>query len=79
MTAAAAGRHDDHKPCLVSADGFYEWQKLPGGEKQAYFITTALGEPFAFAGLWECWRAKVAPRFERTDLWTVNIGPTTIF
>lgn len=46
------------RPCLVPADGFYEWAKLPEGGKQPYFITTKDGEPFAFAGLWERWRAK---------------------
>jgi putative SOS response-associated peptidase YedK len=48
------------RPCLVPADGFYEWAKLPGGTKQPYFITTK-NEPFAFAGLWERWRPKEAP------------------
>ena len=41
--------------CLVPADGFYEWRKLPGGGKQPYRITMADGSPFAFAGLWERW------------------------
>ncbi|VAW31540.1 FIG00871087: hypothetical protein [hydrothermal vent metagenome] len=43
--------------CLIPADGFYEWQKLPSG-KQPTFIRPAEGEerPFAFAGLWEVWR-----------------------
>ncbi len=50
------------RPCLVPADGFYEWQKLPSGGKQPYFITTKDREPFAFAGLWEWWRAKDAPK-----------------
>ncbi|MGH6889092.1 MAG: SOS response-associated peptidase [Rhizomicrobium sp.] len=49
------------RPCLVPADGFYEWAKLPSGGKQPYFITTTFEEPFAFAGLWEWWRAKDAP------------------
>ena len=40
------------RPCLVVADGFYEWQKVKGG-KQPYFITTKDRAPFAFAGLWE--------------------------
>ena len=40
------------RPCLVVADGFYEWQKTKVG-KQPYFITTKHGVPFAFAGLWE--------------------------
>lgn len=41
--------------CLVLADGFYEWQQQPGG-KQPWYIRQASGEPFAMAGLWECWR-----------------------
>jgi putative SOS response-associated peptidase YedK len=40
--------------CLVPADFFYEWQKLPNG-KQPYAIGLADGSPMAFAGLWERW------------------------
>ena len=40
------------RPCLVVADGFYEWKKVEGG-KQPYFITTKANKPFALAGLWE--------------------------
>jgi len=40
--------------CLVPADFFYEWQKLPAG-KQPYAIGLAEGSPMAFAGLWERW------------------------
>lgn len=50
------------RPCLVVADGFYEWAKLGPKEKQPYFITLKNNEPFAFAGLWEWWRAKDAPK-----------------
>lgn len=39
-------------PCLVVADGFYEWEAVKGG-KQPWFFTTKQGEQFAFAGLWE--------------------------
>jgi putative SOS response-associated peptidase YedK len=43
--------------CLVPADGFYEWRKLPGCTlKQPYRFLLKSREPFAFAGLWECWR-----------------------
>ncbi len=49
------------RPCLVVADGFYEWQKIDAAEKQPYFITRKDSKPFAFAGLWEAWRAKDAP------------------
>jgi putative SOS response-associated peptidase YedK len=41
--------------CLIVADGFYEWKRLKGG-KQPYFIFMADRRPFAFAGLWECWK-----------------------
>jgi putative SOS response-associated peptidase YedK len=43
--------------CLIPADGFYEWQKVPGRKnKQPMYIHRADGEPIAFAGLWELWR-----------------------
>ena len=43
--------------CLIPADGFYEWKKVPGQKaKQPYFIHRTDGEPMAFAGLWEIWR-----------------------
>lgn len=41
--------------CLVVADGFYEWKKLPGGAKQPMYVSLASGRPFGFAGLWESW------------------------
>src|SRR5579862_3706165 len=37
------------RPCLVPADGFYEWAKVGPKDKQPYFITTRNAEPFAFA------------------------------
>ncbi len=41
--------------CLIPASGFYEWQKQGTGRKQPFFISLRDGEPFSFAGLWECW------------------------
>jgi putative SOS response-associated peptidase YedK len=41
--------------CLIVADGFYEWQRTPGGPKQPFRITRDDHEPFAFAGLWSIW------------------------
>jgi putative SOS response-associated peptidase YedK len=43
--------------CLVPADGFYEWQKLGGKSKQPWAFALKGGEPLAFAGLWERWKA----------------------
>jgi putative SOS response-associated peptidase YedK len=45
----------EQRPCLVVADGFYEW-KREGKEKQPYFLTTKGNATFAFGGLWERWR-----------------------
>jgi len=44
--------------CLILADGFYEWQEIPGSRgKQPMFIHIEGRKPFAFAGLWELWHA----------------------
>jgi putative SOS response-associated peptidase YedK len=43
------------RPCLVPADGYYEWQDIGPKDKQPYYFTTKNDEPFAFAGLWEFW------------------------
>lgn len=40
--------------CLVIADGFYEWQKVPSG-KQPIYIRMREGKSFVFAGLWDLW------------------------
>lgn len=42
--------------CLVIADGYYEWRRT-GGQRTPYWYGRADGEPFAFAGLWDTWRA----------------------
>lgn len=44
------------KRCLVVADSFYEWQRKDG-EKIPMRIKLKNGEPFAFAALWESWKA----------------------
>jgi putative SOS response-associated peptidase YedK len=41
--------------CLIVADGFYEWQRVPTGPKRAFHITRSDGQLFAFAGLWSIW------------------------
>jgi putative SOS response-associated peptidase YedK len=45
--------------CLLPADGFYEWQAIPGGghaRKQPLHIGMKDGALFAMAGLYERWR-----------------------
>jgi putative SOS response-associated peptidase YedK len=42
--------------CLVLADGFFEWRK-EGNKKIPTYIFLKSREPFAFAGIWEVWKA----------------------
>ncbi|MBI2705362.1 MAG: SOS response-associated peptidase [Actinobacteria bacterium] len=45
------------KRCIIPADGFYEWAKVPGEKtKQPMYLHRPDGELLAFAGLWERWR-----------------------
>ena len=44
--------------CLILADGYYEWQNIPGDRlKQPVYIRLKSQKPFALAGLWEVWQA----------------------
>ena len=44
--------------CLILADGYYEWQTIPGEKaKQPIYVRLKSQNPFAFAGLWEEWKA----------------------
>jgi putative SOS response-associated peptidase YedK len=44
--------------CLVLADGYYEWVKIPRKrEKIPYWVHLKSKQPFAFAGLWDTWSA----------------------
>jgi putative SOS response-associated peptidase YedK len=41
-----------HRRCLIPVNGFYEWQKAPGGSRPWLFHRPA-GAVFALAGVWE--------------------------
>jgi putative SOS response-associated peptidase YedK len=58
----------EQRRCLVPADAFYEWKKIPGG-KQPFCIRRADGAPMAFAGLWASWRR--APGEEKIRSFTI--------
>jgi putative SOS response-associated peptidase YedK len=57
--------------CLVPADGFYEWQLLPG-RKQPFLFRRHDGGPFAIAGLWESWQGPDARPLETCALLTTE-------
>jgi putative SOS response-associated peptidase YedK len=48
-----------YRRCLILADGYYEWQKIPGDRlKQPVYIRLKSQKPLALAGLWEIWQSK---------------------
>ena len=61
-TKASYRRAFAKRRCIIPADGFYEWKRLPPapgsarGSKEPTFIHRRDGEPLAFAGLWEVWK-----------------------
>ena len=64
-TKPAYRRAFERRRCLMPADGFYEWQVVPGRrQKQPYFIARADREPMVFAGLYEVWRDRSDPDAE---------------
>ncbi len=60
--------------CLVAADGFYEWQKVPGG-KQPYHLRLPDGGPIAFAGVWDRWRGPRGRVVESFSILTTTPHP----
>ena len=64
--------------CLVPADGYYEWQQMPGVAKQPMYISRKDGRSLAFAGLYELWRdPAVGSEDEDAWLWTTTIITTS--
>ncbi|MEJ5914034.1 SOS response-associated peptidase [Pseudokineococcus sp. 1T1Z-3] len=72
---AAAGR----RRCLVPADGYYEWQAVPGQKRKTpWFLRAEDSSLLTFAGLYELWRDR-----SRADddparwLWSVTVVTTS--
>jgi putative SOS response-associated peptidase YedK len=64
--------------CLLPADGYYEWQSIPGAAKQPMYITRGDGRSLAFAGLYELWRDPVVGRDDEDAwLWTATVITTS--
>jgi putative SOS response-associated peptidase YedK len=64
--------------CLVPADGYYEWQQLPGAAKQPVYISRTDGRSLSFAGLYELWRDPAVNSDDQDAwLWTTTIITTS--
>ena len=62
-----------NKRCLILADGFYEWQTIPGQKtKIPMYFRMKSGLPFAFAGLWDCWRSPEDETIESSTIITIH-------
>jgi putative SOS response-associated peptidase YedK len=66
----------DRFRCLIVADGFYEWQRLPSGQKQPFQITKRGGELFAMAGLWSIWHGDDGQRLRTCTILTTAANET---
>ncbi len=59
--------------CLILADGFYEWQKVPGEKtKIPHYIKMKSDQPFGIAGLWEIWNAPDGSVIKSTTIITTQ-------
>jgi putative SOS response-associated peptidase YedK len=68
----------ERRRCLIPADGFFEWQKVPGRRtKQPYYLCGRDGEPLALAGLWEVWRDPATEGASATWLRSCTIVTTS--
>jgi putative SOS response-associated peptidase YedK len=66
-----------HRRCLVPADGYFEWQRLPDGSVAPQFLHGG-GATLWFAGLYEGWRdPAAAPGHEAAVLRTFTLLTTT--
>jgi len=62
--------------CLIPATGFYEW-RTEGKAKLPFNIHLPDDVPFAFAGLWECWKGGPEPLESCTIVTTESAGEMT--
>jgi putative SOS response-associated peptidase YedK len=52
-------RSFERRRCIVPADGFYEWEAVPGAKrKQPWHFRRRDEGVLAFAGLWDAWRPR---------------------
>ncbi|HEY9411199.1 MAG TPA: SOS response-associated peptidase [Jiangellaceae bacterium] len=62
--------------CVVPATGYYEWQRLPDGQKQPQFIHATDDSLLAMAGLFEWWEDTRLPD-DHPDRWGASASIIT--
>lgn len=60
--------------CLVSSDGFFEWQ-LEGNRKIPWFIRTKKEEIFSFGGIWDQWITSEGEKWNTFSIVTTEANP----
>ena len=61
--------------CLLPADGFYEWQVVPGQKRrQPWRVEAKDGALLALGALWESWRAPEGDARETCTILTVPVN-----
>lgn len=59
--------------CLVPADAFYEWKKMPGGKTKIPYRIFLPGSPvFSMAGLWETWKSPEGEKVQSFSIITTT-------
>ncbi len=77
LATKPAFRHAlEARRCLIPADAFYEWQRLPAPSgrregRQPWVVRLRGGQPMALAGLWETWRDPGKPDAGRLRTCTI--------
>ncbi len=62
--------------CLVLADGFYEWARLPGSRGRFPMrVTLSTRAPFAMAGLWDLWKGPAGGEIKSFAIVTAAAAP----
>lgn len=60
------------KRCLIPADGFYEWKKTDGAQKQPMRIVRRDREVFSMAGIYETWTSPDGSKISTCSILTTE-------